>query len=146
MEHTISVSFLFHFHQLNKYSTWLFFAPSFLSFIIIKWSWSTVCVDAERGLLLRTSGSFICQFAFCINSHSVQHYINCIYGKFSEACVHRICAHRCASRIVSSSPLCCTRQRDKTHLVHFDFESHCISAQERQAGRRCHCCRAPLQF
>lgn len=45
------------------------------------------------GLLLRTSGSFICQFAFCINSHSVQHYINCIYGKFSEACVHRICAH-----------------------------------------------------
>lgn len=45
------------------------------------------------GLLLRTSGSFICQFAFCINSHSVQHYINCIYGKFSEACVYRICAH-----------------------------------------------------
>lgn len=45
----ISVSFLFHFHQLNKYSTWLFFAPSFLSFIIIEWSWRTVCVDAERG-------------------------------------------------------------------------------------------------
>lgn len=72
---------------------------------------------------------------FALTHTRLQHDINCIYGKFSEACAHRARARRCTSPIVSSSPRCCSRQRDKTHLVHFDWRATVFL--RRQSGR-CH--------
>lgn len=114
-------------------STWLFFPSSFLSFIRRERT-RAQCLCRRRAE--PAALSFV-HLHFALTHTRLQDYINCIYGKFFEACAHRICARRCTSPIVSSSPLCCSRQRDKTHLVHFDWR---VTVVLRAQSGRCHCC------
>lgn len=128
------ISFFFSFISISSTkSTWLFFSSSFLSFIRRERT-RAQCLCRRRAE--PAALSFV-HLHFALTHTRLQHYINCIYGKFFEACAHRICARRCTSPIVSSSPLCCSRQRDKTHLVHFDWR---VTVFLRAQSGRCHCC------